>query len=668
MNTFTIEFFDRNFSPVPAPNGVVLTPRSWGGEEIGGPKQAEISGTGNEASCWRFAEWLRYGFQIRNNNGTICWWGELHGVEITVGALTVGLSLDEMSNRIMVRFSYDAPGGTVSGTTNWSQDDFSVATYGAKELVVSASKTPLASATARLASELAKRAWPVGTPNLGDPAQDDRAASVVLHGKGWPWTLDWKYYAQPTGRIVYDVGGTDQVLGWGFSAPLGFTHADNRIHNIDAKWVGLPTGGKVQISGLGANNGAFTVTQATSEAIDTYTANSIFFETNDDIKDNAGRLAFVRNHEMIQVSGSAANNGYHRIDGTGDDHITVDETWNTTISNDSAGASVTIKQGSSIEVAEAVSNALPGSTATVVAHGMKVAQAFTLPTTGSWTPGEILVKLKKSGAPGDGVKVSIQTDSGSAPSATILDSVTVAASNIGSTADWISFMLAMTATLNYGTTYWLVIERTGVNSNTDYYVVDVDDQAGYAGALRLWTGASWVARATDADLAFQIWGYKETTAQMQDVASACGQFGLSLVVSTASGLYERQYRDGGYTGWSEILDLVGRGTASGQRLLVAPWPGRRELQVYAEPTANAGSDLLWRRDGRLYYPGGAPYESGQLPVGQWITLADVPASINSTARLSPIFASACEYDPAAGRWRITPRGASDVWDLGSRQG
>ena len=59
----------------------------------------------HEASCWRFAEWLRYGFQIRNNNGTICWWGELHGVEITVGALTVGLSLDEMSNRIMVRFA-----------------------------------------------------------------------------------------------------------------------------------------------------------------------------------------------------------------------------------------------------------------------------------------------------------------------------------------------------------------------------------------------------------------------------------------------------------------------------------------------------------------------------------------------------------------------------------
>lgn len=664
------EFANRSFSPVDFPSNLNLTVEPYSARSTGGSDKAKLTVQGNQTVLWRLIEWLRYDVTIHNENNTPCWNGYIDSIEITVGALTLSIGLTDMFNRIAIKYNYQRAGIEYPGYLSWLQDNFSVNTYGYKEQVRSAPDMPTASAQALQATVLGMLGRPVSAPpSIIDGSENDggELATATLYCKGYIYTLGWRYYDQLAGRIVATASNDNNVLGWGFSGTLGFTHGDHRIHSIDAYWKGLPAGSRVQISGLGANNGAFTVATATSEDSVSYTANTIYFDPSDDIQDTAGGLGFIRAHEMIRVLGSAGNSGYHRIATVSNTHVTTDTAWGAAVVHEGTGPSITIVQGDSIEVSEAVSNAAPGSMATVIAHGVKIAQKFTLPTAGSWTPGEILVKLKRVGAASDNVKVSIQTDSGGSPSGTILDSALVAGSDIDEDSNWIAFDLSLTATLAYGTNYWLVVERTGASSNINYYVVDMDTDTTYGpGTLKVHTGAAWTTRATDANLAFQVWGHRETTAQMADIVSTAGQFGLTLVVSNNSSLYERQYRDGSYTANKEFSDLLERGTSAGKRLIASFWPGTRRLQVYTEPVASEGNDLILRGDGRYYWPSGAPLEPGVIPVGRWITLADVPVEVNAVAKVSPTFFEAAEYDPKAGKVRPTEtRGSKSIWSIGS---
>jgi len=658
---FTVDVAKRTGVPL-TPNVRLVADHPWSMRAGLIPEAAQITAFGDPLALWGLCNWLRYEVVIRNEAYTPCWWGYVNGVSITIGGLTVELSLDDMANSIAVKYSYALNGRQVSGQTSWAQDAFSVATYGIKEHIESAGDTTPGAAATLQATLLAAKAYPVSAPPaIGDP----QPASATLFCRGKLNTLDWRYYSQPLGKIVSTAGGANQVLGWGFAAPLGFKAAGKKIHQIDAKFAGLPSGARVQISGLAANNGAFTVVTATTQAAQSYVSASISFNTIDDIMDSSNGLGFVRSAEMIQISGSAANSRYHLVSSAGAGHVTTDTTWNGTISNEVAGPSITVKEGSSIIVAETLTNAVPSATATVVAHGQAIGQAI-VPSLGGWTVGEIQIRVKTVGSPADGVKVELRSDAAGAPSGTILDSATVAAGSISDQLDWITFALANTVALSAGVTYWIVVERTGANSNTDYYVVDVDEQLGYgAGALLLWTGAAWVSRATNADLAFQVWGHRETTAQMQDIATAVGQFGLSVAIVTASGQHTRQYRDGTYTGLSEFEALLNLGTAGGQRLLAALWPATSGVRIYAEPDPDPLRNLLLRSDGRFYWPSGAPLEAGLLPVGQWVTLADVPNEANSAAMISPVFIQAAEFDPKSGRIRPTEtRGGRSVWRVG----
>lgn len=662
------EFADRNFQPIGFPSNLALTIEPYSARATGGSDKAKFTVKGNQTVLWRLIEWLRYDVTIRNKNDTPCWNGYIDSIEITVGALTLSIGLTDMFNRIAIKYNYQRAGIEYPGYASWVQDNFSVNTYGYKEQVRSAPDMPPASAQALQTTILGVIGRPVTAPPSidGSESDNDGLATATLYCKGYIYTLGWRYYEQPAGRIVATASNDSNVLGWGFTGGLGFTHGDSRIHSINAYWKGLPAGSRVQISGLGANNGAFTVATATSEDSLAYGANTIYFDPSDDIQDTASGLGFIRAHEMIYVTGSAGNSGYHRVATVSDNHVTTDTAWGAPVTHEVTGPSISIYQGNSIEVEEAVTNALPGSTATVIAHGAKIAQRFTLPTAGSWTPGEILVKLKRVGAASDNVKVSIQTDSGGSPSGTILDSALVSASDISTDSNWITFSLALTATLAYGTNYWLVVERTGTNSMVNYYIVDMDTDTGYGpGTLKVHTGAAWTTRATDANLTFQVWGHRQTTTQMSDIVSTAGQFGLTLIVTNASGLYERQYRDGSYTADKEFMALLERGTSAGNRLIASFWAGTRRLQVYKEPTPSEGDDPILRSDGRFYWPSGAPLEEGIIPVGRWITLADVPVEVNAVARVSPAFLEAAEYDPKSGKVRPSEtRGSKSIWVIG----
>lgn len=670
MPQFTVEFRDQLFAAAPVGN-LSFDPRRWTGSRSRGPVDAEVFAAGTDKDVWALAEKLGYELIIKNENGTRCWWGKFTRIEMSYDGEMVGLSLDEMSNKISVRYSYDAPGGTVSGVTEWAEDAQSIAKYGIKELIENADQTTLAEAEYRRDTMLEFKSLPVGTS--GDPSGNlaQGQATAKLYAKGWTETLAWRYYAQPQGRLVHDDGGTEQIMGYGFTEPLGFKNHVNTIHSVAGNFLNLPEGARIQISGLsGVNDGTFTVDTATEDEAETYTATTISFEATDDIKDSASGLTFIRNHEMIEVTGSSGQDGFHYTDSTSHNHVTTDTGFGGRITNEAAGASITIDQGNSITVEENVTRAAPGASATVIAHGKKIDQSFTIPETGSFTIGEVIIRLRKVGTPTGGVTVGLRTDTAGVPDFPAVEAITVAAADISDTMDDIGFNFANTSTVTYGTTYHIVVEVAGgVDSSTGYYMVDIADAeadgvAPYSGgALKLWTGAAWVARVPNGSMAFQIWGHQTTTQQLVEVADAAGQFGLGVVIRNSSTLPKRQYREGNYDGLNEFDDLLNAGTSGSKRLVVKPAIGTRTLIIEQEPDPDLLTDLV-KRGGKIYWPTGAPLEPGVLVYGRWLTLASVPVSISRLARVSPMFVEKDTYTADDDTHDPDPRGARSVWDLG----
>jgi len=664
LSKYTVQFRDRSFNLVKAPD-VEITPVRWSAHKSRGPLDCELELTGQLPALWELAQWLRYQISIRNEFGTECWWGCFTGIDITNGATTIGLSLDEMYNRVAVRYSYDAPGGQLSGETAWTDSAASVLIYGIKELMQNESETTPEEAGDLVSTILDYKGLPIGTVAFGG-AQSEGLPTARIYGKGWVDTLAWRYLNIPQGRILHEEGGTEQVMGYGFTAPLGFKRHENTIHELDGKFLDLPVGSRIEISGLGSNNGTFTVAQATGDAAVTYTASTISFEVSDDILDSASGLGSIRNHEVLYITGSSGNSGYHRTDSAEVNHVTTDTAYGGVMSNEDAGPSITIQQGNSIVVEENVITAVPGATATVVAHGKKIDQSFTLTETGSFLVGEVIVRLRKVGTPTGGVTVGLRTDTAGVPDFPAVEAITIAAADIGEDMDDILFTFAHTSTVTYGTTYHLVIEVAGgTDSHTGYYMVDVDEDEGYTGGtLKVWTGSAWVARSPAASLSFQIWGHQQTTNQIATLVSTAGQFGLSVDIRNASGKYTRQYRDGVSDALTELDALLDRGTTADKRLMVRLPTGGRTMIVEVEPSPAPNNDLIWRSDAKLYWPTGAEFEPGVLPVARWVTLADVPASVNSVAKISPVFVEQAAFDATSERHEITPRGARSVWDLG----
>lgn len=80
----------------------------------------------------------------------------------------------------------------------------------------------------------------------------------------------------------------------------------------------------------------------------------------------------------------------------------------------------------------------------------------------------LTVRIVKQGSPTDSIKVGIQADSSGSPSGTFLASFTKAASAFTSDTAF-KENLDAPVTLSANTTYWIVFERTGSLSTSDYY-------------------------------------------------------------------------------------------------------------------------------------------------------------------------------------------------------
>ncbi|MEW6650432.1 MAG: choice-of-anchor R domain-containing protein [Chloroflexota bacterium] len=304
----------------------------------------------------------------------------------------------------------------------------------------------------------------------------------------------------------------------------------------------------------------------------------------------------------------------------------------------------------------------------------RVGQGIQLASAAGWEAAAARVKLRKVGSPTDTVIVDVCANAGGLPGG-VLVSGSAEAANISTTIGWHTFNFAALPGggfqfLQPGTTYWLVVKRSGAVSNDHYYQVDVDEGLAYArGVMRLWNGSAWVSRAPDADLNFQVLGGRETTLQIADIVAAGGQFLRGTLVENRSNVISNPYRRGDNTALHEIEELLRSGTADGMRLL-AQVNRNREVVIALEAQRDAYMvDLLVRRDGTVENRWGDPYYAQTCPVGVWAQLKDViPSSLDMSrlADASLFFVEDAEYDALRGVYVPTARGQRQPHELASK--
>lgn len=616
-----------------------------------GPHTATIEATGTQEALEALRNWIGFYAIVYNDNGRPVWWGKITSIDAPHGVNTVDVSLADMYNRVQVLYTYRAGDAlAVTGVTEWAEHAKSIDTFGRKELRHSLGEASAAQANAAALTILSKAALaPVGLSL-------SRTEAAVLRCEGLGKLLDWTYYADPVGYVAYDgLDTAEQPIGWGTTSnQIGF--ADRALHKTSGDLGELPEGETIKISGSVSNNGTRTAAGSNGKSED-YTASTISFSPGDDIFDTAKGLGFVRMGSFITVSGSAANNGSHLVDGTARDHITTDTAVGGTIDLEAAGAAVTIHQSASLDLNEDVIAEAPGAFVTL-AGTARLAYSFTPTGVTSWPVHELWIKARAVGTPGDALRVSLYSNNAGVPGVQ-LDTGTI--SGLGKSSNWIGVNLTGAATIIPGVTYWIVVERTGANSSENYYMIGVDGEDLGIGSYALWDGAAWSAR--NVSLPFQAWGHTATTAQINEILATEGQFLAGVDIRVNSGVMRRRFRAGDRDTLAEIDDLLDAGTADGSILLARI---TEDWRCIVEQAPDAAAKYRLMRSGEVATLNGAPVEQGFLPVGEYITIDGMSGEDDGTIASALFLVGYMEYNVRQGRINdLRPYGSKSIWDLDS---
>lgn len=656
MSDFFVSLVDRDFRPVLALPDVRIVPTHWGDAATGGPEYAIVEVYGSEAALWNCLDWLRYGLEISNEHGQAVWWGYVESVGLETPTVSVSVSLDDVSNSIKVEYGDDA--------TGYSEDAGSIAEYGRKQRVLSVDPVLANSVGERQAVELANSRAP-------RPVQDIRASGqgrATLRCVGWLKSLGWLYYSRAHGLIEYvGTGSKEQVLGLGVQDnEFWFVNESREIHDTGMNLYDFQRGQKIAVSGSASNNTTYTVARTTSggPAGVTISHQLNFLASNKTIyrygSTGPGEMAWLRPGDRVHITGTGSNNGWYFVTGVSpswaDMWITVADSINNEIATNPV-----LWRGHAIGLEEQPTEEKPGANVTIVVDGSRLAQRILADS--AWTVYTISIKLRKVGAPADGIWVTLCADSGGAPGGG-LGSVSVGAASISSNGAWTPFTLTTPVNISASTYYWIVIDRSGSLDSDDYYTVAVDEDAGYGdGYLRLWNGVAWVARAVDASLLFRVEGQEETTDQIAEIVSSAGQFLSGTTVQDASGINTLQFRDGIVDALTELGDLLTIGTSNARRLLCAV-ERDRSLRVWEEPAYSGTPDYLRRLNGQIGTPQGVALSPGETIAGAWLRVeTPIPPVQGMNADPTLLFVERCEYDATTMTYNITPRGAPNVWRL-----
>lgn len=342
------------------------------------------------------------------------------------------------------------------------------------------------------------------------------------------------------------------------------------------------------------------------------TTNVISFETGDTQKIKATDKTMTKfsANEVIYVSGSTSNNGTYTISSIRD----VD-----------GGGSYAI-------VEEAVVNEAAGDNVTM-RSATKTAQSFQINTAEGWLGAFLRIRVKKEGDPQDNLTISLCADAAGLPGSA-LASGSLAGTAVDENLNWVEAALSSRVMLEPGTSYWIVVERSGAIDADNYYKVDANEDLGYSrGAMKIYDGATWVDRVPDADMLFQVGGVAETSDQVSEMIGS-GQFFSGQDVFVASGIYSSPYREGDQSALNCIEELLGSGTTNLRRMMATVDDQRRVL-VSEEPVEGSADYLLYENE-ELHDPFDRTLQKWAYPAGVWARLVDViPGGVDTSRVADP---------------------------------
>lgn len=312
--TLSVRFRDRDFNETLSLAGITAAAQRLSWNAQGGPEGAALTVSGAELALWQLGGILRYAVEVVNERGEAIWWGYVAGVEFQKGAIRFGLWLDRMHNSVAVAWS-SADGET--GRTVFLADAESVATYGTKQLLVSADNMTTAAAAQRRAAELNRRRLPIASPPASTGGGAGTGATVTLSCGGWFETLDWRYYSRGEGLLEFlGSSETPQKIGLGFTGSgVGFRAGARSVVSLGARLGHFQKGDQLRVSGSASNDGTYTVERDTDQEAATYTAGTLSFDaTMQEVRDSAHGLAAFDTGETILVAGSTSNDGAYTIE------------------------------------------------------------------------------------------------------------------------------------------------------------------------------------------------------------------------------------------------------------------------------------------------------------------------------------------------------------------
>lgn len=310
MNTIT--FTKRDFSGPAFLPGVRVEAEQLTWRAVGGPWSGRLRARAADGErLWALTDLLRCEVKVYDAQAA-AWWGFVESVELHLQGRVVRASLDEVWNRVRVRYRLPAPGasGGEEQLTAWAEDAASIRAYGVKEKVFSMGQASAADAEGWRGALLAWHAAP--RLSVRPAGAEDETYAILTLG-GWWKTLDWQYYSQPRGQAANLHGGT--LLNFGVNAAQrvsqAFTSAGG-AWDVSMLWVRVKrvlAGDDLRV-GLHANNAG----QPGAELAYALIANAAL---EDELTWAAARLSTavtvdpaITRHIVLSRSGALNNNEY----------------------------------------------------------------------------------------------------------------------------------------------------------------------------------------------------------------------------------------------------------------------------------------------------------------------------------------------------------------------
>ena len=573
---------------------------------LGGPKNAQITVRGPRDSLWSLIRVLASDVSIHDEAGAWRWGGYVESVAVSIGALSVGLTIKNIANRIQVTYTaheFDANGQEqqTQAHTEWLSESDSIAQYGTHEARLPFGDSTDAAAMAYGAVALQMNSYPVDTMEIG-LGSGDVAATIVCTGY-WE-TLSRRYYeaASLTSGTTQAASATNMPLYTG-SYPASIRLAQR---------LSLP-------AGVALAAATFIVQK---------------------VGNPTGSLRC----EMWQAP-------------TGDDPTTmlgyVDVSLDE-LPDDEAAPTITL---------ESVSVSSNTATATKTAHGLSVdfdtviAGADLVYVNGTkkvrTVPDADHFTFDAAGADG--------TASGTITATTAPDPPPAAPSAITfnfPNAQWPAGYDAFIA---------LSIDAMTVDSN-NYVNVSCSPSVPGQGLRQYslgWTNLD----SSIQSLRYSLTLTRESTALIAERIASHAAWLKGTIIQQPSGIYVSPMEDGQSRVGDTIEALLNLGSMSAARLL-ARVTQERIVIVSPEPLRGDDALFLYDPiRGELQNPNGVPLPKDTCPCGGWADIIGVPKSAfirpGGNVVGPRIFIEETTYSPKDDRLEIKARGMASVWDIGS---